>query len=53
MPSEALNPLTPLSPGGLARDGEPRLREAAFKTAITLRRMFQACGLRIKPLPFA
>src|SRR6185295_6599883 len=26
----------------LARDGEPRLREAAFKTAITLRRMFQA-----------
>jgi hypothetical protein len=37
----------------LAREGEPRLREAAFKTAITLRRMFRACGLRIKPLPFA
>src|SRR6185295_7023637 len=37
----------------LARDGEPRLREATFKTAITLRRMFQACGLRIKPLLFA
>jgi hypothetical protein len=37
----------------LARDGEPRLREASFKTAITLRRMFRACGLRIKPLPFA
>jgi tetratricopeptide (TPR) repeat protein len=37
----------------LAREGEPRLREAAFKTATTLRRMFRACGLRIKPLPFA
>jgi hypothetical protein len=37
----------------LAREGEPRLREAACKTAITLRRMFRACGLRIKPLPFA
>jgi tetratricopeptide (TPR) repeat protein len=39
--------------GILAREGEPRLREATFKTAITLRRMFRACGLRIKPLPFA
>ena len=37
----------------LARDGEPRLQEAARKTAITLRRMFRARGLRIKPLPFA
>src|SRR6185295_13810691 len=39
--------------GILAREGEPRLREAAFKTAITLRRMFRACGLRFKPLPFS
>jgi len=39
--------------GILAREGEPRLREATFKAAITLRRMFRACGLRIKPLPFA
>jgi tetratricopeptide (TPR) repeat protein len=37
----------------LAREGEPRLREAIFKTAFNLRRMFRACGLRIKPLPFA
>jgi tetratricopeptide (TPR) repeat protein len=37
----------------LARRGEPRLREATFKTAITLRRVFRASGLRIKPLPFA
>jgi tetratricopeptide (TPR) repeat protein len=37
----------------LARRGEPRLREAIRKTAVTLRRMFRACGLRIKPLPFA
>ena len=37
----------------LAREGEPRLREAARKTAIALRRMFRARGLRIRPLPFA
>ena len=37
----------------LAQRNEPRLREATFKTAITLRRVFRACGLRIKPLPFA
>jgi tetratricopeptide (TPR) repeat protein len=37
----------------LARRGERRLREAGQATAVTLRRMFRACGLRIKPLPFA
>ena len=37
----------------LARGGETRLREATAKTAITLRRIFRACGLCIKPLPFA
>ncbi len=37
----------------LAARGEPRLREAADATAVTLRRMFRACGLRLRPLPFA
>lgn len=37
----------------LARQGEPCLREAAARTAITLRRMFRAGGLRLRPLPFA
>ncbi len=36
----------------LAARGDSRLREAVDATAITLRRMFRACGLRIKPLPF-
>jgi len=37
----------------LARRGERRLREAGQATAVTLRRMVRACGLRLKPLPFA
>ena len=37
----------------LALEGEPRLREAACKTAVTLRRMFRACGLESKSFPFA
>jgi tetratricopeptide (TPR) repeat protein len=37
----------------LARRGDRRLREAGQATAVTLRRMLRACGLPIKPLPFA